>query len=196
MDKFDTVADNRSGKELSIDHVTSHVTNPESHVISPPIDDSYNSYNTETIKKSVRSVNITPKKTRSTKVEQLAGDQTPELERVFRKMKCKKSIESKSEHKTDIKEEVSNVRILRDIFEKQSKIRKNSPRKTSKTIRDLNNSSCKKMKKQINTSVRNSSATPNSKKSSGVSDKHNSSQVKISDIWEKICSKSVGANSN
>ena len=52
------------------------------------------------------------------------------------------------------------------------------------------------MKKQINTNVRNSSATPNPKKSSGVSDKHKSSQVKISDIWEKICSSSMGADSN
>ena len=131
----------------------------------------------------------TPSRTRPTKVEQLAGDQTPELERVFRKMKSKKSTECKSEKKLEIQGEISKVKTLREKFERQNIIRKNSPRKT--TLRDLNSSSCKKLKSKVNTNVRNH--TP--KKSSGVSGMHKGSQIKLSDIWEKICNSNIDEGS-
>ena len=104
-------------------------------------------------------------------------------------MKSKKSTECKSEKKLEIQGEISKVKTLREKFERQNIICKNSPRKT--TLRDLNSSSCKKLKSKVNTNVRNRTL----EKSSGVSDMHKGSQIKLSDIWEKICNSNIDEGS-
>ena len=128
-------------------------------------------------------------KTRSTKAEQIAAEQTPELKRVFRRIKSSKSLNPEvhdHDHEKDVTESrtvhdnnMSKVKVIRDIFEKKNLNILKSP---NPALRDLNRSSSKKLKKRI--SIRKQ--TP--KKSMVASNLPNkSSQKKISDYWEKLC---------
>ena len=204
-DKFnlevDKMVDYRDGQAEG--HVTTgHVIRRLDHVTrSNPLvktsnesDESMNESNESNNSKLSKFSNIlisSSLKTRSTKAEQIAAEQTPELKRVFRRIKSSKSLNPEvhdHDHEEDVTESrtvhdsnnMSKVKVIRDRFEKMNLSILKSPKPA---LRDLNRSSSKKkLKKRIN--IRNQ--TP--KKSVVVSNLPNkNSQKKISDYWEQIC---------
>ena len=135
--EIDTMTDNRSGQVLGNDHVTrqeSHVTRStnEKHSLSETLTNSGSLHDEKT-----RSIEAEPRrgfyglcqnssvyaKTRSKKAEILAEGQTPELLKVFSRIRDKKFIEknknkNNSEKEKENNKQISKVKSIRVMFDK------------------------------------------------------------------------------
>ena len=190
------------GHVTGIGHVTRHVTRSAEQNGNDNLSDKLEKSRSIEDEPSLRpnSVKLCRRelKTRSGKAElgkgqidTLAWNQTPELEQVFRLIRDKKSCKKAEPEminintREELKEnKISKVRTLKEMFEKGNKMLSNSPKKPKSTIKLLNKSSCKKMKRKID--VRKS--TPIKSRSDDASSQVKSSQMKLSDYWERMCS--------